>query len=247
MVAGGGKMVIDAEDRQFGAGHFGLYNEDEGVQKFSFHWEADLDRSARSVLAIRPLVWVNDWPVAGEIVKSGTYEISSVRRGYALELAVDFVRQNIARAGGFGFGRSSEPQPNVVHPNQTLEEVVATWPEGDIPARVGDWMNRPHQRWTLTVVPEAGGYVGGQYYKIQIEGTEKTLSATADVDVKVAPSYTGADDQLWRIEQAVDGTYRIMPKSNPGYVLTSIADSTPTLTKWDADSDNCKWTFKAKN
>jgi arabinan endo-1,5-alpha-L-arabinosidase len=247
MVAGGGKMVIGCADRQFGAGHFGLYNEDEGVQKFSFHWEADLDRSARSVLAIRPLVWVNDWPVAGEIVKSGTYEISSVRRGYALELAVDFVRQNIARAGGFGFGRSSEPQPNVVHPNQTLEEVVATWPEGDIPARVGDWMNRPHQRWTLTVVPEAGGYVGGQYYKIQIEGTEKTLSATADVDVKVAPSYTGADDQLWRIEQAVDGTYRIMPKSNPGYVLTSIADSTPTLTKWDADSDNCKWTFKAKN
>ncbi len=244
MVAGGGKMVVDAEDRQFGAGHFGLYNEDEGVQKFSFHWEADLDRSARSVLAIRPLVWVNDWPVVGETVKPGTYEISSVRRGYALELAVDFVRQNIQRAGGWG--RSSEPQPNVVHPNQTLEEVVAGWPEGEIPARVGDWMNRPHQRWTLEVVPEAGGYVGGQYYKIQIEGTGKTLAATADNDVTVAPAYTGGDEQLWRIEQAVDGTYRVMPKSVPGYVLTSIADSTPTLTKWDADSDNCKWTFKKK-
>lgn len=244
MIAGGGKMVVDAEDRQFGAGHFGLYNEDEGVQKFSFHWEADLDRSARSVLAIRPLVWVNDWPVVGEVVKPGTYEITSVRRGYALELAVDFVRQNIARVGGWG--RQATEQPNVVHPNQTLEDVVATWPEGEIPARVGDWMNRPHQRWTLTVVPEAGGYVGGQYYKIQIEGTDKTLSATADTDVVVAPAYTGSDDQLWRIEQAVDGTYRVMPKSVPGYVLTSIADSTPTLTKWDADSDNCKWIFKKK-
>ena len=243
MVAGGGKMVVDGEDRQFGAGHFGRYIEDEGVEKMSFHWEADLDRSARSVLAIRPIVWVNDWPVAGEAFKAGTYEISSVRRGYALELAVDFVRQNIARRGGW---RMDPNEPIVVHPNQTLEDVIATWPEGEIPARVGDWMNRPHQRWTLTVVPEAGGYLGGQYYKIQIEGTEKTLTATEDIDVKVAPEYTGADSQLWRIEQCIDGTYRIMPKSNPGYVLSSPADSTPSLSKWDFNSDNCKWNFIKK-
>ena len=243
MVAGGGKMVVDGEDRQFGAGHFGRYIEDEGVEKMSFHWEADLDRSARSVLAIRPIVWVNDWPVAGEAFKAGTYEISSVRRGYALELAVDFVRQNIARRGGW---RADPNEPIVVHPNQTLEEVAAGWPEGDIAARIGDWMNRPHQRWTLTVVPEAGGYLGGQYYKIQIEGTEKTLTATEDIDVKVAPEYTGADSQLWRIEQCIDGTYRIMPKSNPGYVLSSPADSTPSLSKWDFNSDNCKWNFIKK-
>ena len=243
MVAGGGKMVVDGEDRQFGAGHFGRYIEDEGVEKMSFHWEADLDRSARSVLAIRPIVWVNDWPVAGEAFKAGTYEISSVRRGYALELAVDFVRQNIARRGGW---RADPNEPIVVHPNQTLEEVAAGWPEGDIAARIGDWMNRPHQRWTLTVVPEAGGYLGGQYYKIQIEGTEKTLTATEDIDVKVAPEFTGADSQLWRIEQCIDGTYRIMPKSNPGYVLASPADSTPSLAKWDFDSDNCKWNFIKK-
>ena len=244
MVAGGGKMVVDGEDRQFGAGHFGRYIEDEGVEKMSFHWEADLDRSGRSVLAIRPIVWVNDWPVAGEAFQAGTYEISSVRRGYALELAVDFVRQNIARVGGWG--RTNDDQPNVVHPNQTLEEVAAGWPAGDIAARIGDWMNRPHQRWTLTVVPEAGGYLGGQYYKIQIEGTDKTLTATEDIDVKVAPEYTGADSQLWRIEQCVDGTYRIMPKSNPGYVLSSPADSTPSLSKWDFNSDNCKWNFIKK-
>ena len=243
MVAGGGKMVVDGEDRQFGAGHFGRYIEDEGVEKMSFHWEADLDRSARSVLAIRPIVWVNDWPVAGEAFKAGTYEISSVRRGYALELAVDFVRQNIARRGGW---RADPNEPIVVHPNQTLAEVAAGWPEGDIAARIGDWMNRPHQRWTLTVVPEAGGYLGGQYYKIQIEGTEKTLTATEDIDVKVAPEYTGADSQLWRIEQCIDGTYRIMPKSNPGYVLSSPADSTPSLAKWDFNSDNCKWNFIKK-
>ena len=247
MVAGGGKMVVDGDDRQFGAGHFGRYIEDEGVEKMSFHWEADLDRSARSVLAIRPILWVNDWPVAGELFKSGTYEISSVRRGYALELAVDFVRQNIARRGGW---RMDPNEPIVVHPNQTLEDVIATWPEGEIPARVGDWMNRPHQRWTITAVPEAGGYLGGQYYKIQIEGTDKTLTATEDIDLTVAPEYTGTDAQLWRIEQTIDGSYRIMPKAVPGhegeYVLTSIADSTPTLAKWDFNSDNCKWNFIKK-
>ena len=137
-------------------------------------------------------------------------------------------------------------EPIVVHPNQKLEDVIGTWPEGEIPARIGDWMNRPHQRWTLTVVPEAGGYVGGQYYKIQIEGTDKTLAATEDLDVTVAPAYDGSDAQLWRIEQAIDGSYRIMPKSTPGYVLTSVADSTPSLAKWDFNSDNCKWNFIAK-
>ena len=247
MVAGGGKMVIDGDDRQFGAGHFGRYIEDEGVEKMSFHWEADLDRSARSVLAIRPIVWVNDWPVAGDLFKAGTYEISSVRRGYALELAVDFVRQNIARRGGW---RMDPNEPIVVHPNQTLEEVIGTWPEGEIPARVGDWMNRPHQRWVITAVPEAGGYLGGQYYKIQIEGTQKSLAAAEGAEVVVAPEYTGVPEQLWRIEQLIDGSYRIMPKAVPGcdcqYVLTSIADSTPTLAKWDFNSDNCKWNFIRK-
>lgn len=242
MIAGGGKMVIDADDRQFGAGHFGRYIEDEGVEKMSFHWEADLDRSGRSVLAIRPLLWVNDWPVAGSSFKAGVYEISSVRRGYALELAVDFVRQQIPRRGWW----EESDEPEVVYPNQTLEDVAGTWPEGEIPARAGDWMNRPHQRWTVTPVPDAGGYLGGQYCKIQIEGTDRVLAATDDAEVVTLPAYTGAPEQLWRIEQLTDGIWRLSPKSLPDYVLTCIADSTPTLAKYNFQSDNCKWNFIKK-
>ena len=242
MIAGGGKMVIDADDRQFGAGHFGRYIEDEGVEKMSFHWEADLDRSGRSVLAIRPLLWVNDWPVAGSSFKAGVYEISSVRRGYALELAVDFVRQQIPRRGWW----EESDEPEVTYPNQTLEDVAGTWPEGEIPARAGDWMNRPHQRWTVTPVPEAGGYLGGQYCKIQIEGTDRVLAATDDAEVVTLPAYTGASEQLWKIEQLTDGTWRLSPKSLPDYVLTCIADSTPTLAKYNFESDNCKWNFIKK-
>ena len=247
MIAGGGKMVIDAADRQFGAGHFGRWIEDDGVEKMSFHWEADLDRGGRSVLAIRPLLWVNDWPVAGEAFEEGVYEISSVRRGYAMELAVDFVRHDIPRSR---FWMIDPNEPVVSYPNQTLEEVIATWPEGDIQARCGDWMNRPHQRWTITAVPEAGGYLGGQYYKICVEGTDRALAAVEGAEVVTVPEFTGASEQLWRIEQLTDGTYRIMPKEVPGtsseYVLTSVADSTPSLAEYVSGSDNCKWVFRRK-
>ncbi|MBO7567636.1 MAG: glycoside hydrolase, partial [Bacteroidales bacterium] len=65
------------------------------------------------------------------------------------------------------------------------------------------------------------------------------------------PEYTGADEQLWRIDQCIDGTYRIMPKSAPGhngenFVLYSIGDSTPTLAKFDFNNDNSKWNFRKK-
>ncbi|MBQ8573476.1 MAG: family 43 glycosylhydrolase [Bacteroidales bacterium] len=244
MVAGGGKMVADGDDRQFGAGHFGRYIVDDGVEKMSFHWEADLDRSARSVLAIRPLIWENDWPVSGDLFRNGVYEISSVRRGYALELAVDFERQQIARRSW----RMDPDEPIVSYPNQTLEDVVGKWPSGNVDARIGDWMNRPHQRWSITAVPEAGGYLGGQYYKICIEGTDRVLTAVEGAELSVNEGFTGAPEQLWRIEQLTDGTFRIMPKAVPGsdcqYVLTSVADSTPTLAKWNFASDNCKWNFR---
>ena len=136
MIEGGGKMVAAAEERRFGAGHFGRYVVDEGVEKASFHWEADLDLSGRSTLAIRPLLWKNDWPEVGELVAEGTYEIESVRRGYALELAVDFVR---AAGGMRGFGRGGD-QPNVVIENQKLEEVCEGWPE-KTEIRISDYMS----------------------------------------------------------------------------------------------------------
>ena len=245
MIEGGGKMVAAAEERRFGAGHFGRYVVDEGVEKASFHWEADLDLSGRSTLAIRPLLWKNDWPEVGELVKEGTYEIESVRRGYALELAVDFVR---AAGGMRGFGRGGD-QPNVVIENQKLEEVNANWPE-KTEIRISDYMNRPHQRWSFVAVPEAGGYLGGPYFKIVIEGTDRALTATADCELESA-AFTGADAQLWRVDQLIDGTYRIMPKAVPGcsepLCLVSVADSTPTLAKYNFNSDNCKWNLKHFN
>ncbi len=244
MLKGGGKMVLAAHGRVTGPGHFGRYVEEEGVEKMSCHFEADLDRSGRSVLGIRPLLWVNDWPVAGELFRDGTYEIESVRRGYALELAVDFNRM----PGGMRGFWMKDDEPEVVVEDQKLSDVEGEWPEGEIDIRIGDYMFRPHQKWTVTAVPDAGGYLGAPYYKITIEGTQRALAATADAEVVAVPEFTGAPEQLWRIEQLIDGTYRIMPKLVPGrdeqYALISIGDSTPTLGKFDASSDNSKWNFR---
>ncbi|MDX9811269.1 MAG: family 43 glycosylhydrolase [Bacteroidales bacterium] len=245
MLTGGGKMVLAAGGRLVGPGHFGRVILEEGVEKMSCHYEADLDQGGRSVLGIRPLLWKNEWPVAGENIKEGTYEIESERRGYALELVVDFVRM----AGGMrGFGRNTgEPVKPV--PSQELSDVIDTWPAGNIGVRIGDYMFRPHQKWTITAAPDSSGYLGGPYYKIVIAGTERALAATADAELTTVPAFTGAPEQLWRIDQLTDGTYRIMPMQVPGsdekLALVSIGDSTPTLAPFDMNSDNSKWNFKA--
>ena len=257
MYHGGGKMVIAAGDRKTGAGHFGRTIIDDGVEVLSFHWEADFERSGRSVLAIYPLLWKNGWPVAGDKFKGGTFEIESERRGYSLELAVDFVRMTQERQGWFNRQQMQQPVKPVA--NQTLQDVIGTWPAGNIPVRCGDYMFRPHQRWTVTPVeptatdggPLSGGYLSNPYFKIVIEGTDRALAATADLELTTVPQFTGSDEQLWRIEQLVDGTFRIMPKRIPGrdgintsYVLYSAADSTPTLALYDFSTDNSKWNFR---
>jgi arabinan endo-1,5-alpha-L-arabinosidase len=81
-----------------------------------------------------------------------------------------------------------------------------------------------------------------------ITGTERALAATPEGEVTSVPTFTGAPEQLWRIDQLIDGTYRIMPKLIPGSVkqlaLVSAGDSTPTLAEFDFNSDNSKWHFR---
>jgi arabinan endo-1,5-alpha-L-arabinosidase len=241
---GGGKLVVAASGRFVGPGHFGLLDLGDGVQKFSCHYEADLDRGGRSVLDIRPLLWKDGWPVAGDNFEEGTYEIQSERSGYGLELAVDFVRMD--RGGRGGFGPPTGPVTPI--PAQELAQVSANWPAGNIDVRLGDFMMRPHQKWTITPVANAGGYPGSPYFKIALADTERTLAATPDGEVVAVPAFTGGPEQLWRIDQLTDGCYRIMPKAMPNgkepVALTAVGHSTPTLARFDPKSDNGRWNFR---
>ena len=274
MLEGGGKLVAAASGRYVGLWHFGLLDLGDGVQKFSCHYEADLDRGGRSVLDIRPLLWKDGWPVGSDNFKGGTYEIQSARSGYALELAVDFVRMPGRRGGFGGFGgpgrggRAGTNAPNSTNgtpfgggmgfnrapvgpvtpiPFQELAQVSSNWPAGNIGIRLGDYMMRPHQKWVITAVTNAGGYPGSPYFTITLEGTQRALAATADAEVVAVPLSTDAPEQLWRIDQLTDGAYRIMPKAVPNsrepLALTAVGASTPTLAKFDPDTDKARWNF----
>jgi arabinan endo-1,5-alpha-L-arabinosidase len=245
MIEGGGKMVLGCRDGYTGAGHFGRYIIEKGVEKMSFHWEADYSMSGRSTLAILPIVWRNGWPEAGYNVKAGVYEIESERRGYALEIATEYVRLGGGRGMGFG-GGGGQQQANTQVAFQKLEDVIGNWPKGNIDVRVIDYQFRPNQKWEL--VPMEEGTLGSPYYKIVIAGTNRALAATAGKELTTVPEFTGAPEQLWSIDQLTDGTYRVCPKAVPGtkekLCLISVGDSNASLGKFDFEDVNCKWNFR---
>jgi arabinan endo-1,5-alpha-L-arabinosidase len=264
MILGGGKLLIGSGGRVVGPGHFGLLDLGDGVQRFSMHWEADLDQGGASVLDIRPLLWKNGWPVAGENLKSGTYEIESVR-GTALELAVEGMpvggpRGRGGRGGGRGAGRGPGAPPadgggrgmfggtGSPIPSQDAAQVSANWPAGNVEVRMANYLLQAQQKWAIAPAPNAGGYPGSPYFKITIAGTERTLAATDDAELVVLPAFTGASQQLWRIEQLPDATWRIIPKS--GYkskdslALSAVGSSFATLSRFDPASDKQHWLLK---
>jgi arabinan endo-1,5-alpha-L-arabinosidase len=332
MMLGGGKLVLGSSGRHIGAGHFGLIDEGQGVQKFSLHWEADLDLGGASVVDVVPLLWKDGWPVAGEQLKEGTYAIESARTGTSLELAVEGIpvggrrggrggggagrggagfgggtrggrggagtrgggqgaapggrggtrgavpgAGNFAGAvggergadfggrGGAGFGAARRGGAGAgaarggrgggmfggsggVIPDQNAADVMATWPEGNIDIRLAGYMCQAQQKWTISPVEGAGGYLGSPYFKISITDTERVLAATEDDELVSLPGFTGESEQLWRIEQLTDGTWRIMPKSasdaKESLCLSAIGSSFATLEKFNPESDKQRWLFK---
>lgn len=288
MLQGGGKLFLGSGGRLIGPGHFGLLDLGGGVQKFSMHFEADLDRGGISVLDIRPLLWRDGWPVAGENFKEGTYQIESARTGTALEMAVEGMpvggpRGRGARGGGFGggAGRAAGPggrgagpgagpgpgpapgAPVVVQappppaapapppapiPSQEAAQVSANWPAGAVDVRLTPYLVQAQQKWRFTPVANAGGYPGSPYFKITVDGTERALAATAGGELQAVAAFTGAPEQLWRIDQLVDGTYRLMPKAVPNttdtLALSAVGSSKPTLTRFRPESDRERWHLK---
>uniref|UniRef100_Q022X7 Glycoside hydrolase, family 43 n=1 Tax=Solibacter usitatus (strain Ellin6076) TaxID=234267 RepID=Q022X7_SOLUE len=268
MIQGGGKLLVGSAGRAIGPGHFGLLDLGDGVQRFSLHYEADLDRGGASVLDIKPLLWKDGWPLAGENLKEGTYQIESARTGTALELAVERMpvggrvgrggrgggtapgggREGAAQPGSTGAGRGMFAGTGSPIPPQDAAQISAQWPAGNIGVRMANYLCQAQQKWMIAAVPDAGGYPGSPYFKITVAGTGRILAATADAELVVLPAFTAAPEQLWRIEQFPDGTWRIRPKaapnSNQALALSAVGSSYATLAKLDAASEKQRWLIK---
>ena len=115
-------------------------------------------------------------------------------------------------------------------------------------------------RVTLTLKPHTGitarakdcmdvmKRISSPYFKIAIAGTDRTLAATADGELVVVPAFSGAPEQLWRLDQLADGSWRIMPKSVFGsrgpLSLSAVGSSFATLSKFDPASEKQRWILK---
>jgi arabinan endo-1,5-alpha-L-arabinosidase len=193
MAQGAGTLFLAAAGKQIGPGHFGLLV-DDGVEKFSCHYEADLDRGGRPVLDIRPLLWTADgWPLPGENVRDGTYQIRSQRTGTVLQSSTNLVQTarylvrdnqkwNVAPAGG-GFYKI----------NSVAGENVLAAADGT--AAVAPFTGAANQLWKIDQLTDGS-------YRIASKAGKLALAAT----VKIKPnngialqSFTGDDAQRWVI------------------------------------------------
>lgn len=211
MTRGGGSLFLAAHDHRIGPGHFGRvidYDtpaDPDGPQRFSVHYEADLTRGGRSVLDIRPLLWSSDgWPIAGDNLPAGTYQIVS---------------------------RQSE---------NTLEERLSVPPAPAAPPtlHLARYLTRNTQQWTIAPV--------GAFYKIvnlatgDAIGLSASAPAPAASTIELAP-YTGADKQLWGLDQFPDGSYRIRNKATGLTLAASATDSNGLIATPFTRDDLHRW------
>jgi arabinan endo-1,5-alpha-L-arabinosidase len=135
-----------------------------------------------------------------------------------------------------------------VVPPQDVAQVSTNWPAGNIDTRMANYMCQAQQKWAITALTNAGGYPGSPYFKITIAGTDRALAVSEDAELVTLPAFTGEPEQLWRIEQLADGTWRLMSKAvsktKEPLTLSAAGSSFAALARSNPDSDKQRWFIK---
>ena len=211
LAQGAGSLFLAAHDHRIGPGHFGrLLDYDKspsgdqgGAERFSIHYEADLTRGGRPVMDIRPLLWTaDDWPVAGENLADGTYQLVSRQTEYTLEehLPLPAVAPEAGKAAGAGAG------PAPVAPQSPAA------PAAPGTARLVRYIAVPNQQWKIAPVKSG-------FFSVVNAQTRDALGVS-DSGIELA-AYTGRDGQMWRLEQFPDGGYRVVNKATGKCLVAS--------------------------
>jgi arabinan endo-1,5-alpha-L-arabinosidase len=225
-----GNLFLAAHDHRIGPGHFGRVIEDSDTaatqapaERFSLHYEADLENQGRSDLDIRPLLWSTDgWPIAGDNLAEGIYQIVAHRSEDALEFRVP---------------TAAKPAANASAPAQTAPTVPAreaaaySEPPSRSTVRLARWVTTFNQRWG--VAPAGDGL-----YKILNLANGLALEIQTGSSLDLAP-FTAVDAQLWYLDQLPGGAYRIRNKAT-GLVLAApgIAPDTNAVVATPLSSDD---------
>jgi len=205
MARGGGSLFLDANGKQVGPGQFARFSND-GVDKFSCHFESDQNNRGRPTLAIRPLLWTAEgWPEAGTDLLPGIYRLLSQRTGTTLQADVppDGV-QPAASSASVGLA------PYLVRNNQTWNISAASDGYYEITSSSAGGLaleqsssgidaaalnGADNQLWKIDELEDGS-------YRLETKSTK--LALTAEIGRRNANSiallaYTGEDTQRWTI------------------------------------------------
>ena len=193
MTQGGGTLFLAAQGNDIGPGHFGRLL-DDGVEKFSCHYEAEIGRAGRSILDIRPLRWTADgWPLPGENLHEGTYQIRSQRTGTILQASTNVVetarylvhenqKWNIAPAGE-GFYKIT---------SAAGESVLAA---ADETAMIASFTGDDSQLWKIDELTDGSYRLASKLGKLALTATIKVKPGNGVALEK----FTGDESQRWVI------------------------------------------------
>lgn len=198
MAEGAGTLFLAAEGNNIGPGHFGLLM-DDGVEKFSCHYEGVVGRGGRSILDIRPLLWTLDgWPLPGENVKEGTYQIRSQYTGTVLQPSGGSTNSGAAQTARY---LSREHQKwNIAPAGNGFYKIIGTANGLALQASGSTVETQPFigaesQLWKLDQLSDGSRRISSKVGKLALTALVKEKSGNG----VALQSFTGDDAQRWVI------------------------------------------------